>query len=166
MNRIVVSARGTLTFRGNTYPCALGSGGLTADKQEGDGATPIGDFPLRGVLYRPDRTEQPATILPTHPIELRDGWCDDPEDSRYNQKVSLPYAASAEHLWRDDNLYDVIVMIGYNDKPPLSGRGSAIFLHVARKDFAPTEGCIALAVGDLLAVLKDCDQDTEIRITA
>lgn len=166
MMRIEVSPRGTFKFRDNAYPCALGRGGVTQDKYEGDGATPAGDFLLRSVLYRPDRIEQPTTMLPLRALQIHDGWCDDPKDSRYNRLVSLPYRSSAEQLWRDDHIYDVITVIGYNDDPPIAARGSAIFLHVARKKFTPTAGCIALAVDDLLAVLRDCDRDTEISITA
>ena len=166
MNRIEVSARGTLAFRGNVYACALGRAGVAKEKCEGDGATPTGDYPLRSVLYRPDRTGVPATTLPTRPIGLEDGWCDDPGDPHYNRMVSLPSAASAERLWRDDHLYDVIVVIGYNDEPIVTGRGSAIFLHVARDGYASTEGCIALAHDHLLTVLADCDTETVIRINA
>ena len=164
MKRIEVSARGTFKFRGNTYPCALGRCGVTKDKHEGDGATPIGDFPLHSVFFRPDRIERPTTLLPLRVLETRDGWCDDPKDSQYNRIVSLPYPASAERLWRDDHIYDVIVVIGYNDDPPISTRGSAIFLHAARDSFTPTEGCVALAIDDLFEVLKDCDRDTVISI--
>ena len=105
-------------------------------------------------------------MLPSHALDSRDGWCDDPQDPAYNRLVSLPYPSSAEQLWRVDHIYDVIAVIGYNDDPPVAARGSAIFLHVARNNFTPTAGCIALAVNDLLAVLKDCDRDTEICITA
>jgi len=166
MMRIEVSARGTFKFQDEVYPCALGRGGVTQNKYEGDGATPAGDFLLRSVLFRPDRIEQPTTKLPSRTLQIHDGWCDDPEDSRYNRLVSLPYPSSAEQLWRDDHIYDVIAVIGYNDDPPIAARGSAIFLHVARKNFAPTAGCIALAIDDLLAVLRDCERDTEISITA
>ena len=137
---------------------------MTAEKREGDGATPAGVHPLRQVLYRQDRVSRPATGLPARPIRMHDGWCDDPRDPSYNRPVSLPHASSAERLWRDDHVYDVVVVIGYNDRPPSPGLGSAIFLHVARDRFAPTAGCVALAMDDLLAVLRDCDRDTEIDI--
>lgn len=137
---------------------------MTAEKREGDGATPAGVHPLRQVLYRQDRVSRPATGLPARPIRMHDGWCDDPRDPSYNRLVSLPHVSSAERLWRDDHVYDVVVVIGYNDRPPSPGLGSAIFLHVARDRFAPTAGCVALAMDDLLAVLRDCDRDTEIDI--
>ena len=164
MNRIVVGAEATLAFRGSVHRCALGRNGVTAEKREGDAATPAGVHPLREVFYRRDRVIRPTTGLPVRPIQARDGWCDDPEDPAYNRLVSLPYAAGAERLWRADRVYDVVVVIGYNDRPPTPGRGSAIFLHVARDSFAPTVGCVALAMDALLVVLRDCDRDTEIDI--
>ena len=164
MNRIVVGAEAMLAFRGGVHRCALGRNGVTAEKREGDAATPAGVHPLREVFYRRDRIPRPVTGLPVRPIRACDGWCDDPEDPAYNRLVPLPYPASAERLWRDDRIYDAVVVVGYNDRPPTPGRGSAIFLHVARDSFAPTAGCVALAMDDLLAVLKGCDRDTKIDI--
>src|SRR5690242_4061290 len=127
--------------------CALGRGGaVTADlKQEGDGATPIGVWPIRSVLYRPDREARPETALDVSAIRPNDGWCDAPNDPGYNTMVSHPYPASAERLWRDDHVYNLIVVLGFNDDPVVAGKGSAIFWHLAREDFAPTEGCVAVA---------------------
>lgn len=152
---------GTLRLR-----CALGAAGVTGVKREGDKATPAGRFPLRRVLYRPDRLAAPQTALPVAPIRPQDGWCDAPGDPRYNEPVTLPYAASHERLWRDDRLYDIVVILGYNDAPPIAGKGSAIFLHVARPDYAPTEGCVALALADLEAVLARCGPGDSIHIHA
>jgi L,D-peptidoglycan transpeptidase YkuD (ErfK/YbiS/YcfS/YnhG family) len=135
------------------WPCAIGAGGARADKREGDGATPAGCWPLRRVLYRPDRLAPPASAFPVTPVGRDDGWCDDPGDPLYNRSVTLPYAASHERLWRDDAIYDVIVVLGHNDDPPLPGAGSAIFLHVARPDYRPTQGCVALALPHLLELL-------------
>ena len=133
--------------------CVLGRSGIVVNKREGDGGTPAGVLPLRRVLYRSDRLAAPSTPLRVTAIGRNDGWCDDAEDSAYNQQVTLPHPASCEALWRDDHLYDVIVILGYNDDPVVAGRGSAIFLHVARADFGPTEGCIALALADLQQLL-------------
>jgi L,D-peptidoglycan transpeptidase YkuD (ErfK/YbiS/YcfS/YnhG family) len=135
--------------------CALGKGGLKAAalKREGDGASPMGVWPLRRVLYRPDRGPQPATALPVQPLAPNDGWCDEPKDPHYNRPVAHPYPVSAERLWREDGVYDLLVVLGYNDDPVIPGRGSAIFLHLARPDYAPTEGCVALARADLEALL-------------
>ena len=133
--------------------CALGRGGRRPLKREGDGATPIGSWPLRDVLYRADRVARPRTALPVRAIRRDDGWCDDPVDRNYNRPVRHPYPASAERLWREDALYDVVVVLGYNERPRARGRGSAIFMHVARPGYAPTEGCIALALPDLLRLV-------------
>src|ERR1700689_2079632 len=109
--------------------CGLGPGGVAAvaDKHEGDGATPAGAWPLRRVLYRPDRRAAPATGLPVAPLDPADGWCDAPGDPAYNRPVVLPYPASAERLWRDDHVYDLIVVLGHNDDPVVPRAGSAIF---------------------------------------
>ena len=122
-------------------------------KREGDGATPMGVFTLCEVLYRPDRVRRPRAGLPVHAVRRTDGWCDDPQDGNYNRKVRLPYAARAETLWRDDRIYDLIVVLDHNRRPRAKGRGSAIFMHVARPDYAPTAGCIALSLGDLNRLL-------------
>lgn len=144
---------GALVFAGVTYRAALGRGGVRADKQEGDGATPAGLLPLRRIFYRADRIAKPRTHLPVEPIARTDGWCDDPGHRAYNTRVTLPFAARHETLWRDDPLYDLCAVLGWNDAPVVRGRGSAIFLHAARPDYAPTEGCVALALCDLLEVL-------------
>ena len=148
-----VSADGRLHWAGRIYRCALGRGGVRRDKREGDGATPAGRFPLRRVLYRPDRMAAPSTGLPTVALMPEDGWCDDPGDAAYNRPVRLPHAARHEQMWREDGLYDIVVVIGHNDNPVVPGMGSAVFLHVARDDYGPTEGCVALALDDLKAVL-------------
>ena len=135
------------------WRCCVGRGGIVAHKSEGDGATPAGLLPLRRVLYRADRDPAPQTGVPTEPIGPTDGWCDDPDDARYNLAVRLPYGARHEELWRRDNLYDVAGVLGWNDTPVIRGQGSAIFLHVARPDYTPTEGCIALAGPDLRSLL-------------
>lgn len=164
LDRIDVFPSGRFTYGNRTYRCALGRGGVRRDKTEGDGATPVGEFPLRRVMYRDDRTDQPGIGLPTEAIDPKDGWCDDPEHPAYNTKVRLPLDASHERLWRDDHLYDLIVVLGYNDDPVVAGKGSAIFLHVAAADYAPTEGCIALAMADLQGVLRAISRDTVLRV--
>jgi L,D-peptidoglycan transpeptidase YkuD (ErfK/YbiS/YcfS/YnhG family) len=153
---LIAHAGGYAEWNGRRMRCALGRTGITADKREGDGATPAGTFPFRQVLFRADRIAPPATILPSRPLVESDGWCDDPAHPLYNRPVTLPFTAGHETLMRADALYDVIVVLGHNDAPVVPGRGSAIFLHVAAPDFAPTEGCLALARDDLLAVLAEC----------
>jgi L,D-peptidoglycan transpeptidase YkuD (ErfK/YbiS/YcfS/YnhG family) len=149
---------------GRWFRCVTGRGGIVDDKCEGDGGTPRGCWPLRSVLFRPDRLTPPQCGLPVLPLFAWDGWCDAPDDARYNCQVALPYPASHERLWRTDALYDVIVVLGYNDAPVVPGRGSAIFMHVARPDHAPTEGCVALALPDLLTVLETCGADEMVAI--
>ncbi len=148
-----VGADGLFRLGGKQYRAALGRGGITADKREGDGATPAGTLKLRRVLYRADRLRRPQSALPTAPLAPHDGWCDDPAGAEYNRPVRLPHPARHEALWRSDAVYDVVAVLGWNDDPVVRGRGSAIFLHVARPDLSPTEGCIALEMPDLLAVL-------------
>jgi len=140
-------------FAGQVHRCALGQGGIRIDKREGDGATPAGLLALRRVLYRADRGAAPVCRVPVEPIAPADGWCDDVDDPRYNQPVTLPYPASHEHLWLEDASYDIIGVLGWNDAPVVRGRGSAIFLHVAAPDYSPTAGCIALPERGLRAVL-------------
>ncbi len=152
---LVVTSRevSTLHWSGGTARCAIGRGGIAIKHREGDGVTPRGKFPIRKLLYRPDRLCRPQTALPTEAIEPDDGWCDAPGDPNYNRPVKRPYPASSEAMWREDHLYDLVALLGFNDDPVVDGGGSAIFLHVARDDYGPTEGCVALGLADLLDVL-------------
>ena len=145
---------------------AVGRGGVLTDKREGDGATPTGCWPLRRVLYRADRLPAPRSVLPVSVIGSKDAWCDDPDDARYNRPVVLPYRGRHERLWREDGIYDVVVVLGHNDDPPRPGAGSAVFLHVARPDFAPTEGCVALALENLLTALRVAGPDSRVCVQA
>jgi L,D-peptidoglycan transpeptidase YkuD (ErfK/YbiS/YcfS/YnhG family) len=144
---------GRLTLGGLVFRAAIGRGGVRRDKREGDGATPAGFLPLRRVLYRADRVKAPECAVSVEPIAPTDAWCDDADQGSYNRMIRLPHDGHYEELWRQDSLYDVVGVLGWNDMPPERGRGSAIFLHVARADYAPTDGCIALALGDLRHVL-------------
>ncbi|WP_372424256.1 L,D-transpeptidase family protein [Salinarimonas chemoclinalis] len=136
--------RGRLHAGGLVLPCALGRAGIRRDKREGDGATPAGTVRPLGAFFRADRGRRPETPLPLAAIRAADGWCDAPGDRNYNRPVLLPYPASAERMRREDRLYDLVVDLSANRAPIRKGRGSAIFLHVARPGFQPTEGCIAL----------------------
>ena len=151
-------------WKGRMMRCAVGRSGFSANKREGDGATPVGCFPMREIFFRADRIAEPKTELPCRPLTKFDGWCDDPADPLYNRPVTLPYAASHEEMMRLDGLYDLVIVLGYNDDPPISGMGSAIFLHVAAPDFTPTEGCIALSLADLREVAAGVRQGDEIDI--
>jgi L,D-peptidoglycan transpeptidase YkuD (ErfK/YbiS/YcfS/YnhG family) len=149
----IIHPDGRLVVGGLVFRAALGRGGVRKDKREGDGATPAGLLPLRRVLYRADRVRPPDCTVPVEPVAPTDGWCDDPSHRDYNRMVRLPHEGRYEELWRQDALYDLIGVLGWNDAPVHRDRGSAIFLHVAQRDYGPTEGCVALAVGDLQRVL-------------
>jgi L,D-peptidoglycan transpeptidase YkuD (ErfK/YbiS/YcfS/YnhG family) len=145
-------------------PAALGRGGIRALKREGDGGTPLGRFAVRQVLYRADRIPRPRTPLPVRAIRDRDGWCDDPTSRNYNRLISLPSRRSAEGLKRDDHLYDLVLVLGYNDRPRVSGKGSAIFVHLARPGFTPTDGCIALNQHDLTMLLAELRRGSSLMV--
>lgn len=158
---------GALSFRDMRFPCMVGRTGIVHPKHEGDGGTPAGVFPLCEVRYRADRISAPATGLLVVKTRQSDGWCDDPKDPSYNRIVHLPYRSNAEAMWRDDHLYDVLAVIGYNITPTVPGAGSAIFLHVMRPstdDHQYTAGCVSLELPDLLAVLAACTPSTRIDI--
>ena len=145
----------SLSFKGLECRCSIGEGKITENKFEGDLCTPAGKWPLRRVFYRKDRLLKPDTSLQTLRISKNMGWSDDPrDDTRYNTLIKTPYLFSHETLWRLDSLYDIIVELGYNDSPPILGRGSAIFMHLARPNFEPTAGCVALKKSDLLSLLS------------
>ena len=162
MSIITVLSPGVAKWGERRFRCAIGAAGASRSKREGDHATPLGCFVLRRVLFRPDRMSPPVTVLPVAPLAEDDGWCDDPRDYRYNRPVKITDGAPCELLWRADTIYDVIVVLGYNDDPVVAGCGSAIFLHRAREDYAPTEGCIAMALDDLLAILGECEADARL----
>jgi L,D-peptidoglycan transpeptidase YkuD (ErfK/YbiS/YcfS/YnhG family) len=157
-----VYSDGVATWGLQTFRCALGGRGVTRQKREGDLATPVGAWPLRRLLYRADRIAQPVTRLPVQRLTPSDGWSDDARDPQYNRPVTLPRATSAEALWRSDHLYDVIVPVGYNDGPIVPGAGSAIFIHVARENYAGTAGCVAFRLEDLLTILSTATTATRL----
>jgi len=158
MDLIVIAppgkTRGRATLGEVGFDCTLGRAGIREVKREGDRATPAGRFAFRCVLFRQDRTAHPVTHLEVAPIRELDGWCDDPAHPAYNRMVRLPIDASHERLWRDDHLYDIVLVIGHNDAPVVPGAGSAVFVHLARPDFSPTEGCVAFTETDLRRILR------------
>lgn len=160
------SSNGQFILNGRAVPCAIGRSGMiaAADKREGDGASPIGIWPIRRFVYRADRLSLPQTLLPITATQAQDGWCDGADDPLYNQPVTLPYLASTEQMWREDHVYDLVGILRHNDAPPMAGRGSAIFLHLARAGFTPTEGCIALNLGDMLEVMRLASPGSAIEI--
>ncbi len=157
-------SEGRLILPGGVRRAALGRGGIKALKREGDGATPLGRFPIRQVLYRADRGLRPRTRLPMRVIAKDDGWCDDPADRNYNRLIKLPSRRSAEGLMRADHVYDLVLVLGYNDRPRVRGRGSAIFVHLARPGYTPTDGCIALSRRDMLALIACLRPGTSLAV--
>jgi len=155
---------GWATLGDRRWRCAVGAGGIREDKVEGDSATPVGEFPLRRIYYRNDLVVLPKVALPARPISEHDGWCDDPRSPSYNKLVHIPNEWGAEKMWREDGLYDLVVVVGYNDDPPEGEWGSAIFLHIARDDYAGTQGCVAFSRNDLLELLPLLTRDTRLRV--
>jgi L,D-peptidoglycan transpeptidase YkuD (ErfK/YbiS/YcfS/YnhG family) len=147
------ASRASLELGAARYPCALGRAGTVTRKREGDCATPAGIWPLTAVLYRPDRRARPVTGIACLALGRADGWCDDPASRAYNQPIGLPAVDHHEMLWRDDGIYDLMVVLEHNRRPAVPGRGSAIFIHLARPGRAPTAGCIALSGADLSRLL-------------
>jgi L,D-peptidoglycan transpeptidase YkuD (ErfK/YbiS/YcfS/YnhG family) len=160
-----ISSQARVGLRHGVRPAALGRTGIRALKREGDGGTPLGRYPVRQVLYRASRMARPRTLLPLRAIRDDDGWCEDPNDGNYNRLVRLPRRSNADRLKRDDHLYDLVLVLGYNDRPRVKGRGSAIFVHLARPGYAPTAGCIALSRHDLLMLLAEVNRSTQIVVT-
>jgi L,D-peptidoglycan transpeptidase YkuD (ErfK/YbiS/YcfS/YnhG family) len=156
--------RGLLIAGTLVVPCALGRSGIRHHKREGDGVTPAGRWRMVSVMVRPDRWPLPDTALPVSAIGPDDGWCDDPRHRAYNRPVALPFPASHERLWRDDGLYDAVIVLDYNLADPLPGHGSAIFLHIARENFAPTEGCVAIAPDAMRKLLARVGPETLLTI--
>jgi L,D-peptidoglycan transpeptidase YkuD (ErfK/YbiS/YcfS/YnhG family) len=156
--------RGWLMAGPLALPVALGRGGIRANKREGDGGTPRGTFRPRRVWWRADRSPRPRTRLPVRRIRPDDGWCEDPRDRHYNQPIRLPPNHPGDRLWRADRLYDLIVELDHNTRPRIAGRGSAVFVHVARPTFAPTAGCVALKLQALRQLIARSGPGTRIVI--
>jgi L,D-peptidoglycan transpeptidase YkuD (ErfK/YbiS/YcfS/YnhG family) len=137
--------RGRVHCAGQTIVCALGPAGIRRAKREGDGATPAGRFRLVKAMIRADKAAKQPLLIAHHPLHRWDGWCDDPSSGQYNRPIRLPFAASHEQLWRSDDLYDIVIVLDHNFVPRIRKHGSAIFLHIAKGDFSPTAGCVAIA---------------------
>ena len=156
--------RGWLTAGPLALPVALGRGGIKPNKREGDGGTPRGIFRPKRLWWRGERHRRPATALPVQRISLDDGWCEDPADRHYNRPVKVPPGSTADRLARADGLYDFIVEIDHNTTPRIPGRGSAVFLHLARPDFTPTAGCVSMTKSAMLRLLRRMSLQTRIVI--
>ena len=151
-----------LTFKDHKFQCSIGRSGFSKNKQEGDGFTPIGSFKIEKIYYRSDKIDNLETKINKFQIHELDGWCDDPSQKEYNKLIRFPYNFSAEKLYRDDSLYNIVCVLNYNTNPIIPGLGSAIFIHVAKGEYASTEGCVALKQKDLIFLLGLIDNNTEI----
>ena len=146
--------------------CRIGRGGAVeaADKREGDGATPKGVYPLRFGMWRADRLARPPSALPFHPIVEDDLWCDDPGHAAYNRWVAAPFSGRHERLWREDCAYDLLLVMGHNDSPPVPGLGSAVFVHLDRPDLRDTLGCVAVEPEAMVRLLREVGPGWEVVI--
>ena len=158
------STKGVLTCGPLSLPCALGRSGRNFSKKEGDGISPVGIWSLRQIYYRDDRIVRPLSKIPAAPIRGGWGWCETAGDRNYNCRVDLPYATAHEDLKRSDHLYDIVVETSHNRRPRIQGRGSAIFFHIARGNYAPTAGCIAVSLLDMRKILGYCSARTRLVI--
>ena len=153
-----------LIFENYKVKCALGKRGIGYKRKEGDLITPQGEYKIKYILYRKDRVKKIKTKFKKVIIKKNMGWCDDPKSSKYNKLIKLPYYYGYEKLFRQDNIYDIILVLNYNMNPIIKNKGSAIFIHVAKKKFKKTEGCIAVKKNDLLKILKDLKIDCKVKI--
>ena len=156
--------RGWLLAGRQAVPVALGRSGILANKREGDGGTPKGIFRPQQLWWRADRHPKPRTFLPSRPIRPEDAWCEDPHSRHYNQPLRLGHDDDGDRLTRDDHLYDFIVEIDHNSSPRIAGRGSAVFLHLARENFSPTAGCVSMTKASMLRLLARLGPETKIMI--
>jgi L,D-peptidoglycan transpeptidase YkuD (ErfK/YbiS/YcfS/YnhG family) len=161
---IIVKRSENLSFKKLKFKCSLGKNGVTKNKVEGDKCTPSGVYRLKQVFYRADRINKITTNLKKIKIKKNMGWCDDPSSKRYNRLIKIPYKFSHEKLYRKDHIYDIVVILNYNMNPVVKKRGSAIFMHITKKNYLKTLGCIALKKSDLLEILNKVKKDNIIKI--
>ena len=161
---IIVKKSGYLKYKNFKFRCALGKGGIKQKEREGDFITPKGKFKLIKIYYRSDRIKKISSVLKKIKIKKNMGWCDDVSSNYYNKQIKINKKIGHEKLLRKDNLYDIIVVLNYNLDPIIKGKGSAIFLHVAKKNYNKTQGCIALKKNDLLHLVSKIKKNTQIRI--
>ena len=151
-----------LIYNGNKYKCSIGNGGFSRKKKEGDGCTPVGVFKITDIFYRGDKIKKLSTHYDLKKILPSDGWCDDPNHKLYNTKIEFPFSHSAEQLFRQDDLYDIVCVTNHNQNPIIPGAGSAIFIHIASPEYSATEGCVALTQKDLVEILLTLTESTKI----
>ena len=154
----------SLTYNNYKVKCALGKRGIGIKKKEGDLVTPKGSFKIIGILYRPDKVKNLRTKLKKKAINKRMGWCDDPKSKKYNQLIKLPSKFNFEKLYRNDGIYDILFILNFNTNPVKTNKGSAIFLHIAKKNYLPTKGCIAIKKNDIKKLASEINRKTLVKI--
>ena len=153
-----------LYFNNYKLRCAIGKRGISINKKEGDQKTPKGTFTFKSILYRKDKIHNMKTALKKRSIKKNMGWCDDSDSKFYNKLIRFPFKKKAEKLWLSERIYDLLIIINYNLKPAIKNKGSAIFLHIAKKNYAPTKGCVAINKKDLLFLIGKIDEKTKLII--
>jgi L,D-peptidoglycan transpeptidase YkuD (ErfK/YbiS/YcfS/YnhG family) len=161
---IIVKKSGYLKYKNFKYRCALGKAGIKKKKEEGDNITPKGTFKFTNVYYRSDRIKKIKTLLKKNKIKKNMGWCDDPKSKSYNKLIKIPSLVKHEKLYRKDHLYDIVIPLNYNMNPAIKNKGSAIFLHLAKKKYTPTKGCVGLNKMHLLKILETIKPNTKIKL--
>ena len=161
---IIVKNSGFLTYKNLKFRCAIGKAGIKKKEKEGDNITPKGIFKITNIYYRSDKIKNIATPIKIIKIKKNMGWCDDPESRNYNKEIKIPNNFSYEKLYRNDNIYDLIIVLSYNISPTIKNKGSAIFIHIAKNKYLPTEGCVALKKNHLIKILKEIKSNTLIKI--
>ena len=150
----------SLTYNNYKVKCALGKRGIGVKKKEGDLITPKGSFKIKGILYRRDKVKNLITKLRKKMINKKMGWCDDPKSKKYNQLIELPFKFNFEKLYRNDDIYDIIFILSFNTNPVLKNKGSAIFIHIAKKNYSPTKGCVAIKKNDIKKLAREINRKT------
>ena len=154
----------SLSFNNYKAKCSIGKRGIGTKKKEGDQVTPRGSYKIRGILYRKDKIKDLKTKIIKKVINKKMGWCDDPESKKYNQLIKLPFKFNFEKLYRNDDIYDIIFILNFNTNPVKKNKGSAIFIHIAKKNYLPTKGCIAIKRNDIKKLAREIDRKTLVKI--
>ena len=162
---IIINKSGYLKYKDFEFKCALGKSGIGNKKIEGDNITPKGNFRIIKIYYRKDRLKKPPSKFTLTEITKNIGWCDDPKSRKYNQPIKLPTKYNHENLYRKDNTYDLILVLNYNMKPTIKNKGSAIFIHITKKNYQSTKGCIALKKNNLVKLISKIDKNIKIKIS-
>ena len=153
-----------LTYKDYKAKCAIGKRGINNKRREGDLITPKGIYKIKYILYRKDRVKNIQTKIRKIVIKKNMGWCNDPKSKKYNKLIKLPSVYSYEKLYKKENIYDIILVLNYNTNPVLKNKGSAIFIHIARRNYEKTEGCVAIVKRSLIKIIKELKKNTKIKI--